>query len=253
MNANGIWRVIPAFKGVIPAYATAAFSLICLSILGSASTSFGTLGPSAASAQQASPEPAKLTIRQMRRDTETYEDLLRKVKATDSGVSFREFRLAYADSAQYKPNSNPELRKTMFGALSAKDYAKAAEVADAILEDRFVDIYGHQVAAVAYRELGDRAKASVHGSIARNLVQSIVESGDGSSPETAMLLISEDEESVILQALSLKMVGQELLDQGGHTYDRVEAMEPGEGHVTLYFNLDVPVIKMREALDALPE
>ena len=49
------------------------------------------------------------------------------------------------------------------------------------------------------------------------------------------------------------MVGQELVDHGGHTYDRVEAVEPGEGQVTLYFNLDVPVIKMREGLQALPE
>ena len=158
----------------------------------------------AASPAAQEPPAAQLTIRQLRRTTnESYEDMLKKVHQTDSGVSFREFRLAYADSAQYRPNSDPELRKTMFGALSAKDYAKAAEVADAILNDRFVDIYGHQVAAIAYRELGDRAKGSVHGSIARNLVQSIVESGDGSSPETAMLLISEDEESVILQALSL--------------------------------------------------
>lgn len=208
--------------------------------------------PTSLAAQE--PAAAQLTIRQLRRTTnESYDDMLKKVHQTDSGVSFREFRLAYADSPHYKPNADPELRKTMFGALSAKDYAKAAEVADAILKDRYVDIYGHQAAAIAYRELGDRAKASVHGSIARNLVQSIVESGDGSSPETAMLLISEDEESVILQALSLKMIGQELLDQNGHTYDRVETMEPGEGQVTLYFNLDVPVIKMREALNALPE
>jgi len=204
--------------------------------------------------QQPTPLTPELTIRAMRRATaESYEDMLRKVKETDSGVSFREFRLAYADSSAYKPSSNPEARKSMFEALSAKEFAKAAELAEDILQDRFVDIYGHQVASVAYRELGDRAKAAVHGSIARELIRSIVESGDGNTPQTAMLLISEEEESVILQALELKIVAQELIDVEGHTFDRVEAMDSGDGMVTLYFNLDVPVIKVREAMAELPE
>ena len=192
------------------------------------------------------------TIHQLRKTTESYEQLLRLVKQTDSGVNFKEFRLAYADSDEYKPSAEPEVRSAMFGALSAKDYARAAELAEAILKDRYVDIYGHQVAAVAYRELGDRAQANIHGSLARELVRSIVESGDGQSPESAMQLISEDEESVILQALQLKMVGQELIDVDGHTYDRVDALDSGDGEVTLYFNLDVPVIKVKQRLAAMP-
>ncbi len=199
--------------------------------------------------EPAAPRPQKI----QRASSESYEDILRKVKENDSGVVYREFRLAYAESAQYKPNADPEARKSMFAALSEKDFKKAAAVAETILKDRYVDIYGHQVASVAYRELGDRAKSSIHGSIARNLIQSIVESGDGNSAPTAMLLISEEEETIILQALSLKMVGQELMDEDGHTYDRVEAMEPGEGLVTLYFNLDVPIIKMRESIADIKE
>lgn len=205
-------------------------------------------------AQEPAPAAAtEMTVRQLRRrPNESYQDMLRKVHETDSGIDYREFRLAYADTEDYKPSADPDLRSAMFGALSAKDYERAAGLAETILKDRYVDIYAHQVAAVAYRERGDRAKSTIHGSLARELVRSIVESGDGQSPETAMLLISEDEESVILQALQLKMVGQELIDVAGHTLDRVEAMDSGEGHVTLYFNLDVPVIKVRQRLAAMP-
>ena len=96
-----------------------------------------------------------------RASTESYEDMLRKVHETDSGINYKEFRLAYADSSAYKPNADPEMRQAMFGALSAKDYGRASELAEAILKDRYVDIYAHQVAAVAFRELGDRAKSTI--------------------------------------------------------------------------------------------
>lgn len=181
----------------------------------------------------------------------SYEELLKRVKETDSGVSFREFRLAYADSSQYAASSDGATRKAMFAALNAKDYAKALELAELILKDRYVDIYAHQTASVAYRELGKRAEGSIHASLARELIRSIVDSGDGNSPQTAMLLISEEEESVILNALQLRMVSQELQDVDGHTYDRVEAVDSGDGTVVLFFNLDVPVAKMREALSKI--
>lgn len=217
-------------------------ALACLMCLGSVS-----IGAVRTAAQEAG---APLKIK--RATTESYQDILRKVKQTDSGVSFLEFRLAYADSDDYKPGADPDTRNAMFGALNSKDYRRAAELAESILQDRYVDIYAHQAASVAYRELGDRAKATIHNGLARELVRSIVDSGDGQTPETAMMLISEDEETVVLQALQLKMVAQELMDVKGSTVDRVETVDTGEGHVTLYFNLDVPVIKVKQKLAAMP-
>ena len=207
------------------------------------------LSSSLAAAAQESGTP--LVIK--RASTESYADILRKVKETDSSVNYKEFRLAYADSADYKPSADPQIRRAMFAAIAVKDNAKAAELAEAILKNRYVDIYGHQVAAVAYRELGDRGKSAVHGSLARELIRSIVESGDGNTPETAMQLISEEEEAIILQALDLKANKQELMDQDGHTFDRVDAVDSSDVTVTLYFNLDVPVIKARQALASAPK
>ena len=188
-----------------------------------------------------------------RASTEPYAEILRRVKETDSGVNYKEFRLAYADSAEYKPSADPQIRRAMFAAIAVKDHSKAAELAEAILKNRYVDIYGHQVAAVAYRELGNRAQSAVHGSLARELIRSIVESGDGHTPETAMQLISEEEEAIILQALDLKANKQELMDLDGHTFDRVDAVDSSDVTVTLYFNLDVPVIKARQALASRPQ
>ena len=199
-------------------------------------------------------QAASLAASQIPRTSkESYDVMLRRVKETDSGVSFREFRLAYADSPYYTPSADGATRKAMFAALNAKDYAQALDLAERILKDRYVDIYAHQTASVAYRELDKRAEGSVHASLARELIRSIVESGDGNSPETAMLLISEEEESVILSALQLRMVSQELQDVDGHTYDRVEAMDSGDGSVVLFFNLDVPVAKVREALTKMKD
>lgn len=211
-----------------------------------------TLAPLAAPARAQEPAETAPT-RILRATKESYQEMLQRVKATDAGVDYKEFRLAYADSPGYQPAANAESRKTMFAALSGKNYEQAAKLAEAILKDRYVDIYAHQVAAVAYRELGDRANSSVHGSVARELMRSIVESGDGSSPESAMVLISEEEEAVILQALALRVAKQELMDNQGHTYDRVDAMDANDITMTIYFNLDVPVIKARQALAAQPK
>jgi hypothetical protein len=192
----------------------------------------------AACAQEEASAPS--TPDRIRRSSaESYEAILAKVKTTDSGVDYKEFRLAYADSAGYKPNANPEIRNAMFAALSAKDHAQAIELAESILKDRYVDIYG--------------AKSSIHGALARELMRSIVESGDGSTPESAMMLISEEEEAIILQALQLKVLRQDLMAENGHTYDKVETMDSNDVSMTLYFNLDVPVIKVRQALATAPK
>jgi hypothetical protein len=201
-------------------------------------------------AQEAVPSSLQVIKRST---TQSYAEILQRVRETDAGVNYKEFRLAYADSAEYRPSADPQIRRAMFAAVSVKDYGRAAELAEAILKERYVDIYGHQVAALAYRELGDRGKSAVHGSLARELIRSIVESGDGNTPETAMQLISEEEESVILQALDLKPSKQELLDLGGHTLDRVDAADSNDVTITLYFNLDVPVVKARQALAVLPK
>ena len=85
-----------------------------------------------------------------------YEALLERVKASDTTVSFKDLRMAYTESAGYAPyGGNSEARKAMIAALNEKNYDKAREYAEGILQKNYVDITAHIVASAAYRELKD--------------------------------------------------------------------------------------------------
>jgi hypothetical protein len=94
---------------------------------------------------------------------------------------------------------------------------------------------------IAYRETGNTEKEAFHTSVLRGLANSIYTSGDGSSPEKAMVVISVPEEYFVITANGLKLVKQKSLTVNGHDYDAmdVENKKTGEKK-TLYFNIDIP-------------
>jgi hypothetical protein len=78
------------------------------------------------------------------------------------------------------------------------------------------------------------------------LVDSILSSGDGKTPETAYHVISVDEEYAVLNTLGFKVVKQSLMESKGHSYDKMEVLhmkskEPG----MIYFNVDMPLGKLK--------
>ena len=171
-----------------------------------------------------------------------YEALLERVKASDTTVSFKDLRMAYTESAGYAPyGGNSEARKTMIAALNEKNYDKAREYAEGILQKNYVDITAHIVASAAYRELKNADRAKYHQAIVEGLAQSIMKSGDGKSLETAFVVISTDEEYALFNLLGMKAVGQALVHDKGHSYDRMEAIDrKTEAKATFFFNIDIP-------------
>jgi hypothetical protein len=94
-----------------------------------------------------------------------------------------------------------------------------------------VDIIAHYLTAGALTELGRQAEAEEHIRWYRGLVESVLASGDGRTPETAFVVISVPEEYAVLRALDLRPVKQAL--QGGID---VFTVESGGGTGIIYFN-----------------
>jgi hypothetical protein len=173
---------------------------------------------------------------------DSYETLLERVKKQDPDVSFTDLRLAYAESKSYDPyGGDKEVRKAMFAALNAKDFAAALTAADKMLAKNYLDLNGHFGAFVSHRELGNTEKSSFHKYVFQNLIKSINDSGDGKTMQTAFVVISVDEEYVWFNVNGMRVTNQELIKDNEHNYDKLTATDPKtEQALTIYFNIDKP-------------
>ncbi len=200
------------------------------------------LPAAAAMAQEAGPQSEASP--QSEAAPQSYEALLERIKRGDSTVDFGALRLALAASPAYRPY-NPEaesLRKEMLSAYAAGDYAAAHDRARRLLQANYLDIGGQMVSALVQRRLGNTELARFHQSMAVNLLRSILDSGDGKSPETAYVVIATAEEYAVLNLLGLRAGEQSLIHANGHSFDRLRALGRDTGEtVTLYFNVDLPI------------
>jgi uncharacterized protein HemY len=185
--------------------------------------------PSAPAATQAEAKP-------------TYEALLERVRKHDQTVDFQALRLAYTETKAYGPyGGDAASQKNLFASLKANEYDKALESATTILAGNYLDIIGHFGSFVAHRELGHAELAAYHRFVYEGLLNSIKNSGDGKSMETAFVVISTDEEYALFNYLGLRPTGQALVKEKGHNFDKMTALDPKTNQsVVYYFNIDKP-------------
>ena len=179
-----------------------------------------------------------------------YDLLLEKVKAGDPAVDFGALRLAYAESPQFKPfdKDRSELKNAMFAAMAGNDYAAVVAIAEKVMTDNYVDVDAHLVASREYARIGNNEKADYHQAVARALLKSIQDSGDGRTPETAYKVISVDEEYALISSLKLSRGKQDQQRLDGHDYDRIAVTEKdGDKAYDLYFNIDIPYAWLRKS------
>lgn len=109
-----------------------------------------------------------------------------------------------------------------------------------------IDIDAHLIRAIALKELGRVAESDHHAEWFRGLVDSILTSGDGRTPQTAFVVISVAEEYSILRVLRVKPKRHMTLNSG---IDELVVEIDGVAG-TLYFNPMVHVRRLGERPDA---
>jgi hypothetical protein len=77
-----------------------------------------------------------------------------------------------------------------------------------------VDIDAHLIRAIALKELGRVAESDHHAEWFRGLVDSILTSGDGRTPQTAFVVISVAEEYSILRVLQMRPTRHVIMNTG---------------------------------------
>ena len=170
--------------------------------------------------------------------TASYETLLAAAQARPEEADFGALRMAYARSAQYQPYARyPDDQAPMQQALNDKDWPGVLRIVEAGLARNWVRIRPHFYAILAHEGLGDARAAAHHRAIMRGLARSIMESGDGQSPATAMVVISIQEEYDVLTILGLQRTRQSLVNEGGRAFDRLDVQDREGRESALFFDV----------------
>ena len=173
-----------------------------------------------------------------------YQTLLDRLKNGDTSINFAELRVLYAQLPNYNPykimQDLKEKEDQMWQEYKSGNYDKALEIGTSILEMNYLRIMTHYIFSEVYGKLGDTQKQKFHEDVFFGLVDSIIQSGDGKSPETAMTVIEVREEYDVLDVLGFEQESQTLVEKDGKRFDFLVAKNSETGETRdFYFNIDL--------------
>lgn len=150
-------------------------------------------------------------------------------------VEFLALREAYGARADFADRCEvQEVASRASTALVNRDFDEVVAVTSAPLDRCPVWAQLHLWRMAALRSLGREEEADVHKRWFTGLIQSVLDSGDGKTPETPYVTISISEENAVLARLGLKKQSQALV--GSPMLDLVTATNEDGKTVTVYFN-----------------
>ena len=177
-----------------------------------------------------------------------FDALLARAKRSDPTVDFSRLRKLYSETELYTPNRDSEEGELM-SAYSSRDFARAREVGARILERNYMNVNVHIVTTLSCTALKDDACTDHHDYMMKGLLDSIVASGDGTSPATALVVISATEEYAVTAVMGLSVVSQSLVERDGHRYDLLVARDALTGiEREIYFNIDLAFAALKRMI-----
>jgi hypothetical protein len=159
--------------------------------------------------------------------------------------AFAKLRSDYSSRAEYDAfYIGDEKRRALTEAIKAKNAEQVVALGRPWLERCPVDAEAHFHVAMAMSALGRHREAFSHLYSFHGLVQSILESGPGTSKQNAFKVISVSEEYDVLRVLRAELVNQSL----DAPYD-VMRVKIGSEETTLYFDVSTSLEAQRRQLD----
>ena len=172
-----------------------------------------------------------------------YQELTARAKAGDLGIDFRALRYACAYAKRCE-NADDRADMTAAGKAGAEErWTDMAAISERMIGQNFANVLAHAYCVTAYTKLNLPEKAKPHLAIVTGYVRSILDSGDGKSPETAIDVVSARDEQMALSSL-LNVYGKPV--EGAvvftkeHWYHEEQLQDSKTQKITkLYFNVEV--------------
>lgn len=183
-----------------------------------------------------------------------YDADTKKVMAGDLNFDWKEYRLAAHQGGTEYFDWHPTRAKFM-QQMNAGDTDAAMKSAKDIQSHNMAEPEGHLLALVAYQKLGDQKGAAFEHAVVKAYLDSILASGDGKSAKSAFVVVSVDEEYFYLNILmGIGLPEQQSLSTvDGHSFDVLKVKDRGGNEQEIWFNVDVPMSAMADALGEKPK
>ena len=149
--------------------------------------------------------------------------------------------------------SDPPFNK-MRTLISDGNPGEAARLGRGWLEQCPVDIRVHHLTYVALTESGQPEEGNLHRDWAKGLLDSILATGDGRTPETAYVTISVGEGYAFLDLLRLQLVGRTTVkDEVGRPVGDVLIVKDSDGNeLALHFSPKAHFARIQAAAESVP-
>lgn len=170
-----------------------------------------------------------------------YAETLGRVRHGDMSVDFRAFRVTGAlKSGPHASKLEAEERAAFRNIMASGDWTGALDSAKRALDRNYASPIAQYDAMAAYQALGRTNEAAAHEKILSALLDSIRQSGDGKSPETAYFVVTVQEEYIFLnRVLHVRATSQNWVRKDNHLYDRLLVPDLSTNQSTyLWFNAD---------------
>ncbi len=178
--------------------------------------------------------------------TSEYQVLRQRLIAGDLSVNLTALRFAYVRTPEHKPYEAEVIAADAVSAVNEGNLKKALTLATRILENDYTNGGAHVVAAICHREFENFRQADFHRAVWIGLFDSICQSGDGKSPNTALKVINTEEEYFFIDVSDLALRGQRLIYHNGNYFDVLEALDPeSDIKIEVYFDISLFYGKFR--------
>ncbi len=167
----------------------------------------------------------------------------------EASVDFRELRETYGRRVDFASRcERHEERRRASAALVEERFEDTLSLTEAILEKCPVDPSVHLWRGAALFSLGRHAEGEVHKRWYLGLIQSILDSGDGRSAETAYVTISTTEEYAVLSHLRLEPQ-QQFLAHGPPLVDVMSVVDESGSRSTVFFNPALHFLRLADSIE----
>jgi hypothetical protein len=170
----------------------------------------------------------------------SYDALVAELKAGNTAIDYQALRFARSELPGYNPYdalADPN-KGDLIRAMAGNDTDRVAAIANDILARDYTDIDAHAALSTALERSGERDQAAFELAVANGLLNSIEQSGDGMTPETAFVVIGIAEEYSFLGARGVQVARQSLLQTDRGPVDALEVVNPTNNErSTIYFDV----------------
>jgi hypothetical protein len=172
-----------------------------------------------------------------------YDNLFSRYRDNDTTLTLRDYKMLYYGyffSRTYSPfisNAYTEQIKELLNQneVTVTDWKNVITLGRRNLEKNPFDLRGLNIVWVAYRETGDSATARCYFDKLKKIVQTVLSTGDGLTPETAFHILNISHEYDIISMLGYEFGGDQNLTPNQTDY---LSLKPNDDNVRgLYFDV----------------